>query len=171
MTRSCHWLTVAGLLPVQSVRHAPGLYLWKSAPPPPFFWKSVITGKFKSKEFVSVHSKELTSPFFVSVHSKRVIGVDERQSTSAPRNGHEALIPGDFKSNEFVRVDSKAGARRWRVSAYSKGVIRLGGHSWRVCISKGPPCKDRAHSPCWELLVESSASKVQNRERTGYRPG
>ncbi len=67
-----------------------------------------------------MHSKGVTRPLFVRVHSKGVTTVVDRQSTSAPPNGHEALIPWDFKSNELVRVDSTAGARRWRVSAHSK---------------------------------------------------
>jgi len=64
------------------------------------------------------------------------MAVADRQSTSAPRNGHEGLIPGEFKSNELVRVDSKAGACRWRVSAYSKGVARLGHYDIYATYSK-----------------------------------
>ena len=77
-----------------------------------------------------MHSKELRRPFFVSVHSNGVTGVDERQRTSAPPNGHEALIPGDFKSNEFATGHSKEPTRPLFVRVLSKRVSRLGGYSW-----------------------------------------
>jgi len=87
----------------------------------------VIPWNFKSNEFVSVHSKELTRPFFVSVHSKRLTAVDERQSKSASPN---ALIPGNFKSNEFVTGHFDEPTKPLFVRVHSKGLIGFGGHSW-----------------------------------------
>ncbi len=102
----------------------------REAPPPLFFWKSVIPWNFKSNEFVSVHSKELADVFFVSVHSSGVTGVAERQRTSALPNGHEALIPGGFKSNEFVTGHFREPMRPVFVRVHSRGVISNGGLSW-----------------------------------------
>src|SRR5713101_5434255 len=83
---------------------------------------------FRPSNLVSADSKGFTGPcrWRVSAHSKGVTAVADRQSTSAPPNGHEALIPGDFKSNEFVTGHSKEPTKPFFVRVHSKGLTQKG---------------------------------------------
>src|SRR2546425_130375 len=53
----------------------------------------MISGGFKSNNFLSAHSKRLADAFFVTANSKGLADLDQRQSIAPPK-GHEPRAEG-----------------------------------------------------------------------------
>ena len=52
---------------------------------PPLFLQVLISGDFKSNDFVCAHSKGFTDVFLVTADCKGVADLDERQSITLPK--------------------------------------------------------------------------------------
>src|SRR2546428_8903328 len=53
----------------------------------------MISGGFKSNNFLSAHSKRLADAFFVTANSKGLADLDQRQSIAPPK-GHDPRAEG-----------------------------------------------------------------------------